>query len=409
MRIGFVTQWFPPEPGTMVPAGIADGLASRGHEVHVLTGFPNYPTGKLQDGYSLRPYRRDLRSDRVTVHRAPLYPSHDRGAVKRAANYLSFAISAAFVARHKMPRPDVWLIYSSPATAAIPALLSKRPSAPILLLIQDLWPDSVADSGFVAGGRKMSGIERALNRYCDWSYSRASAIGVISPAMRKILKDRGVNEAKIHFLPNGIDDSFIPHKTTPSEQLRRQLGLPAGRIFMYAGNIGELQQLDSLVRAFAACPDATLVLIGDGVALQRLRLLVHSRRITNVHFMRPQPSDMIGQYLSAADIHVVSLRDTPLLRATMPSKVQVAFATGRPLLVHAAGDVVDLVRDTHTGLVAPPNDINQAEQAITEFVGMSNIDLHAMGCRSRLLYESEYSPSVATSRIESALTAVVST
>src|SRR5665647_2347722 len=91
MRIAFVTQWFPPEQGTFVAAAIADGLAERGHEVHVLTGFPNYPTGRLQVGYPLRPYRREIRSDRVVVHRAPLFPSHDASAGKRAANYLSFA------------------------------------------------------------------------------------------------------------------------------------------------------------------------------------------------------------------------------------------------------------------------------------------------------------------------------
>src|SRR5664279_610608 len=122
MRIAFVTQWFPPEPGNGIAAGIADGLGQRGHDVDVLTGFPNYPTGKIYPGYKMQYYRRDQRSGRVAVHRAPLFPSHNRNGVKRAANYLSFGLSANWMARSRLKVPDAWLVYSSPATAAIPAI-----------------------------------------------------------------------------------------------------------------------------------------------------------------------------------------------------------------------------------------------------------------------------------------------
>ena len=150
MRIGYITQWFPPEPGTVVPESIARGLAAHGHEVDVITGFPNYPTGRIMPGYRVRPYQREQHAPGITVHRAPLFPSHSRAAVPRMANYVSFAAGAAAVSRVRVPRPDVWLVYSSPATAAIPAArLARRHQAPIFLLIQDLWPDSVNDSGFV--------------------------------------------------------------------------------------------------------------------------------------------------------------------------------------------------------------------------------------------------------------------
>jgi colanic acid biosynthesis glycosyl transferase WcaI len=320
MRIAFVTQWFPPEPGTFVAAAIADGLAERGHEVHVLTGFPNYPTGKLQAGYPLRPYRRESRSESVTVHRAPLFPSHDDSAGKRMANYLTFATSASWVARTKMPRPDVWLTYSSPATAALPALtVPRRLHAPSYLLVQDLWPDSVTESGFVPG-RLGRGMSAALHRYCNWTYRRSAGIGVISPSMASILAERGVTPEKICWLPNWVEDKHLLPREIPTDALRRALGLSQGRLFMYAGNMGELQELEPLIEAFAQCPGVNLALVGGGVDLAHLQHLVTSRGISNVHFVASQPTERIGKFVAASDVQIVSLRDTRLLRARCQAK-----------------------------------------------------------------------------------------
>lgn len=401
MRIAFVTQWFPPEPGTVVAAAIADGLAERGHEVHVLTGFPNYPDGKLHTGYRLRPYRRDIRSDRVTVHRAALFPSHDASAIKRAANYLSFGVGASWVARTKMPKPDVWLTYSSPATAALPALtVPKRMSAPSYLLVQDLWPDSVTESGFVSGqlGR---GIEAALHRFCDWTYRRAAGIGVISPSMAGILEERGVEQEKIRLLPNWVEDGHLCPNEIPTDALRRSLSLPEGRLFMYAGNIGEIQGLESLIEAFAQCPNVNLVLIGEGIARASLQQLVASRGILNVHFVPSQTSERIGQFIAAADVQIVSLRDTRLLRATMPSKVQSCMAASRPVLASAAGDVADLITASQSGIAVQPGDVTATVEAIRRLNAAPPDKLLGMGRRGRAHYEDNFAPDVGLDRLES--------
>ena len=402
MRIGLVTQWFPPEPGMVVAAAIADGLAERGHRVEILTGFPNYPTGKLQEGYPLQRYRRDERSPRVTVHRAPLYPSHDTSSWKRMVNYLSFAAAASWVGRRHVPQPDAWLVYSSPATAAIPALLSAgRSRTPIYLLIEDLWPDSVTQSGLVAGAANPF-VDAILHKFCNWTYQRAAGIGVISPSMKPLLVDRGADEAKIVYTPNWVDAVQDPGPQPPSE-LRRALGLPAGRLFMYAGNMGELQGLEPLVRAFTHVPSARLVLIGGGVARPRLEDLVRGEQITNVSFLDPQPTSIIGRYVSASDIQVVSLKDTPLLRATMPSKVQSSLAAGKPVLVHAAGDVASLVSENGLGAVCQPGDLEETTKAITSLASRPTADLVEMGQRSRAFYTSEFSAGAGLDRLESLL------
>ena len=413
MRIAFVTQWFPPEPGSLVASAIAEGLAGRGHEVHVLTGFPNYPTGELHEDYPLRPYRRDQLGS-VTVHRAPLYPSHDRSAARRMVNYLSFALSATAVGWTRVPRPDTWLIYSSPATAAVPALLSRwGRSVPMSLIIQDLWPDSVTQSGFV-GGRVVRGVERALNRFCRWSYRRATGIGVISPSMRHILVQRGVPDHKIFDTPNWVtaeravssrEAAAGPAAPEQCEADRTALGLPSGRLFMYAGNIGEMQGLEPLVSAFAKVPAANLVVLGDGVARQRLESIRDQTDATNVRFLGHLPSDQVGAYLRASDIQIVSLQDTALLRATMPSKTQSALTHGKPVLAHAAGDVAALIRDNHVGAVAPPGDLEGTVAAIGSLVAASDAELTAMGAAARTLSLEQFSSQVGLDRLEAMLLA----
>lgn len=383
----------------MVPSAIADGLAERGHDVEVLTGFPNYPDGKVHKDYPIRSYRRDERSARVTVHRAPLYPSHDKSSYKRILNYSTFAAAASWVGRRHIPQPDAWLVYSSPATAALPALLrANRTTIPFYLLIEDLWPESVTQSGFVTGAAKAM-VEVMLHRFCNWSYDRAAGIGVISPSMRGLLIDRGVDERKISYTPNWVDASQVQlEKPDPAQ--RHTLGLPCGRVFMYAGNMGELQGLEPLVRAFAQVPDARLILIGSGVARPRLENLVKDEHILNVSFLDPQPTAVIGRYIAASDIQVVSLQDSPLLRATMPSKVQGSLAAGKPVLFHGAGDVATLVTDNRLGLACRPGELTATMTAIETLATYPADALAEMGERARAYYEQEFSASAGLDKLE---------
>ena len=398
-----MTQWFPPEPGALVPESMARSLAQRGHEVHVLTGFPNYPTGHLPDGWRIRPYQRDEFAPGITVHRAPLYPSHDVRPVPRMGNYLSFALGATSVALTRLPRPDVWLTYSSPATAALPAMLARRGMrAPTGMVIQDLWPDSVTGSGFVKG-RAARTIDAVLEPFCRWTYHHADAIGVISPGMGDLLVSRGVHAARIHPTPNSVDDTFI-QGASPVD-LRSVLGIDSGRIFLYAGNFGPMQDLLPLVTAFSGLDHAHLVLLGDGV--ERPAVTAAAAGLPNVHVLPPVPTSEVGGWLLGADVQVVSLRDDALLRVTMPSKVQTSLATGRPVLVHAAGDAADLITGAGAGRCAPPGDVHAVRAAVTSMTTASEEDLGQMGTNARTLYEERFTTSAAGRQLEAMLMAAV--
>lgn len=400
MRIALASQWYPPEGATDVPYTMAHALAARGHEVHVVTGFPNYPQGTLYPGYSIRPYLREQDGD-VAVHRGPLYPNHDQSAGRRAANYLSFAAGASLAAA-RVPRPDVWLTNGTPVTAAVPAALwSALQRVPHAMVVQDLWPESVTESGFTSSGTAAR-LERVLRPASDFLYRRADALGVISPGMRATLVARGVDDKAICYTPNAVGDGHLLPAVADRAALRRELSLPTeGRLFMYAGNLGELQNLENLLRAFLMAPQAHLVLVGSGVA--RERLMQQAGEAPNITFVDRQPLDQIGRYIAASDVQVVSLEDSPLLRVTMPSKVQTSLASGRPILAHAAGDAADVVTGLGAGLAGHPGDPRATAQAIATMMSLSSIELDRMGACGRAAYETNYTPAATGERLENLL------
>lgn len=411
VRVGFVTQWYPPEPAA-VPSGIAEGLAARGHEIHVLTGFPNYPGGKVLPGYTVRPYRRERLDDRITVHRAPLIPGHDSSGLHRAVNYLSFAVGATS-ALPRIPRPDVWLTYSSPVTATMPALASRlwdqsghRRPIPHAQIIQDLWPDSVLDSGLLPEGAASCAAKTALDRYCSFANRRSAAIGIISPSMRGLLTSRGVPDHVIVDTPNWVRKDPVG---SSSAENRRELGLPMGKLFLYAGNLGEMQALPEIVDAFSRVPEAQLVIMGAGVARPRVAAELRRRRLTNVHLLAPVSPDQVDAYVSAADVLVVSLSDTPLLRATMPSKVQTSLAAGRAIFAHAAGDAAEVIRSAGCGAAAEPSNPESARAAIARLAATPDAELHSMGASGRRYFERHFAPDVGLDALERLLTRALST
>ena len=246
MRILMLTQLFQPEPNHLKGLEFAKELTRRGHAVEVLTGFPNYPGGKLYPGYRMR-WRLHERMDGIPVTRVPLYPSHNRSGLGRFLCYSSFALSAACCGVFRVPRPDVVHVYQGPATLAWPAiLLRKRYGTPYVLDIQDLWPDSVAASAMM----KSRGALRAISAWCRWTYRGAARIVVLSPGYKKALVERSVPPDRIDVVYNWCDERSLKRFDKPAA-VSDALGLSKGFNVVYAGNLGVLQGLESVIRAAA--------------------------------------------------------------------------------------------------------------------------------------------------------------
>ncbi|MFA5276610.1 MAG: glycosyltransferase family 4 protein, partial [Candidatus Omnitrophota bacterium] len=204
MRILLLSQWFQPEL-SFKGLPFARELSMLGHEVQVLTGFPNYPGGRIYDGYKIKFFQREM-LEGIPVFRVPLYPSHDNNPLRRIANYASFAFSAASLGIFGIKRPDVIHAYHPPATIGLPALfLHMAYHAPFVYDIQDLWPDTLAATGMV--NNKL--ILRLVGKWCNLIYSQAAKIVVLSPGFKEELIKRGVSEHKIEVIYNWCEEEHL--------------------------------------------------------------------------------------------------------------------------------------------------------------------------------------------------------
>lgn len=407
VRIAMFTHWYDPEGGASAgPGVIARALRDRGHDVHVVTGFPHYPTSRVLPGYRNRPYQRE-QLDGVTVHRSAVYPSHEAGAMKRAASYLSYAVTGAVNGVIHLPKVDVGFVYSTPATAAIPALaLRALRGVPFVVQIQDIWPQAVISSGFIDGGHS-NRAERLLHHFCDLVYRQATTIAVTSPGMRGLVEERGIDPRKIEFVPNWANEQcFAPTSVTP--KLINEFGPFRPFTAMFAGNLGEHQALQNVIDAAAILRDDKnigFVLVGSGVAEDQLRSRVAELSLDNVRFVPPQAFVRMSDVLALGDVQLINLKDAPLFRSTMPSKVQANMAAGRPIIGAVAGDAASAIKLSGAGFVCAPEEPAELANTVRRMAQLSAQERKAMGVRARDYYLEHYSEQVVADHLSQLLTA----
>ena len=405
MKVGVVSQWFAPEP-VHLPGAVANDLAERGHEVRVLTGFPNYPEGRLYPGYRQRWKGRSTVNGCI-VRRVPLYPSHDSSGVRRAVNYLSFAATSSAAAIRFLSSVDVVYVYLTPATVfTAPAVLRLLRGVPAVIHLQDLWPESVTASSMAPAGVTGRVVDRILHAAMRRVYRMASSIAVISPSMRDLVVERGADPARVRVVLNWADEAiFRPVDATASA--RRQLGHRNRCTVMYAGAMGEFQNIDDSVRAAAAVEstgEVDLVLVGSGVAEASARSLATELGAGNVRFLGRRPAEQMPALYAAADYQVVTLRNLPIFHATIPSKLQAALACGSPVVVSVPGDAAALVENAGIGFACPPENWRALADRFLQAVKTSPADRAEMGRRARDCYLSRMSQRAGVDQLEEMLT-----
>lgn len=408
METTYVTQWFPPEPA-QISDGLARSLQSRGHTVNVLTGIPNYPTGVVPEGYKAwKPVTE--RSDGITVRRAPLFPSHDSSAVKRMLNYVSWAVSATFFGFRTLKRSDVAIVYSGPATGALPVMVWRRLArTPYVLMIQDLWPDSVLATGFLTRGIVRRIADTTLSWFCSWSYKSAAHIVVISPGAIALLESRGVPREKISLVYNWAEESIAYASVDPADA-RAEFGLPKDAfVISYAGNYGLAQGLDVVLKAARLVKDLTdvhFLFVGDGLEAESLKELADSLGCQRVTFAGPVPHKRMTSVQSASDVQLISLTDDPLFRITMPSKVQSILASGTAAVAIAAGDAANVVDQSGAGWSVAPGDYEQLATVIRTAHAEGHNRLTDRGRTARDYYRRHMSEAVGSARLDEILKTV---
>jgi glycosyltransferase involved in cell wall biosynthesis len=402
VKVGLVSQWYPPE-GVFIPGNLAHQLAERGHELRVLTSFPSYPHGRIYPGWRQRWRHRETQG-RVAVRRVPAYPSHDTSAIRRALSYVSFGASSAVAGLGWLGGVDVTYVYHPPPTAiAAAALVRAARRAPIVLHVQDIWPDAMLQSGMAPAGRAVRALDCGLGALMRTTYRLATAIVVISPAMADLVIERGADPARVRVVWNWTDDALF--RPVPATAAAREVLGHRGRCtVMFAGNLGLLQGVETAVRAAAAARDRMdLVLVGSGAGEDAARRLAADLGADNVRFVGRRPPEEMAELYAAADWQLVCLRDLPALRGTVPSKLQAALACGAPVLAAVGGDAAALVGSAGVGLVCPPEDWAALAGRFVEAADLPAAARMAMGLRARLVYRERMSLPVGVDQFEDIL------
>lgn len=387
-RLLLITQWFDPEPTTK---GLlfARELSKRGFDVEVVTGFPNYPGGRLYPGYRIRGIQREV-VDGVRITRLPLYPSHNHSRLGRALNYLSFGLAVVAYGLLGAERPSVMYAYHPPLTVGIAGTLIRLfRRVPLVLDIQDVWPESLQSTGMIRSRVVLKGI----GWLCDLVYRIADQIVVLSPGFKTLLIDRGVPASKLKVIFNWADENAPVHDemfTLPDNFSKRE-----SFVVLFAGNMGSAQALESAVEAAAKLErsgeSVDFVFLGTGVRIAALKSLAASLRLSNVHFLPPVPMSQVGAYLAAADTLLVHLRRDPLFEITIPSKTQAYLAAGRPIIMAVPGDAAHIIDRSGGGVNATPEDPESLVQAVRTIMSMDPVERVDMGRRGRAFYTSQLS------------------
>ncbi|AMO56413.1 glycosyltransferase [Endozoicomonas montiporae] len=381
MKILLHTQWFDPEP-TFKGLLFARALRDAGHEVEVLTGFPNYPSGKVYDGYKISYYKKEC-IDGIIVHRVPLYPSHDSSSFKRALNYISFCISSFLLGLIKCRNVDVIYSYHPPLTTSLSSVfIGFLKRVPVVLDIQDLWPDTLSATGMINNKK----VLKVIGVACKVTYKMSSRIVVLSPGFKSRLISYGVPENKINIIYNWCDEQAVTHFQTCDSKLpdNNKLNL------LFAGNMGFAQGLPAIVMAAELLKKknipVNIVLLGDGVGKNHAIEMAQEIELDNIYFIPRVPMSEVGSLLSTSDILLVHLNDNDLFKITIPSRTQSNLAIGKPIIMGVAGDAADLVKKSGAGLVCEPNNPESLAAAITTMAEMSPEDRNAMGLAGKKFY-----------------------
>ncbi|MEL4359211.1 MULTISPECIES: glycosyltransferase family 4 protein [unclassified Luteococcus] len=409
MRLGLLTQWYDPEPGpAALPGTLARGLRERGHEVHVLTGFPNYPTGQVAEGYRIRPWQRE-ELDGVRVTRVPLFPSHKASAASRMLTYGSFGATAATLGLPSLRGLDaLWVNYSPVTLAPAMLLATKALRVPSVCHVADLWPDTLAASGVDESSAVGRWAMKGSGAAADAMYRAASFVSYISPGVHQALRDRGVPEGKLAYTPMWAnEDLFRPG----AEPMRAELGLGADQtVLIYAGSIGEAQGLQTLVEACGLVDDPRFVCLiaGSGTSEQTLKDRASQLPRRNVRFLGRIAPERMSNLLATADAAYIGLNEHPLAQMTMPSKTQATLGAGCPLLVAGRGDVAQVARDSQAGWTVPSGDARALAAAIREMCATERETLTDLGHQARRYYEETFAVRAGVDRLEKLLVAAAS-
>jgi len=330
----------------------------------MLTNFPNYPDGKVFGGYRQSLYKRET-YETVDVLRVPTLVFPNRGAFLRILDYLSFVVTAS-LASPFVARPDVVIATSPHIFAAVAGwIVSRVHRRPFVFEVRDLWPDSIIAVGAMKEGRLMN-LVRRVERFL---YRHSDLIVTVTHTTRDVLASRGIDAGKIVVITNGADTTKLaPGCATPS--LREKLGVENKVVVSYIGTVGMAHGLQLILDAADECltrvPEAQFIIVGSGAEREELQQQAERRGLRNVVFVGRVSHDETIDYWHLSDFTLVLLKNTPLFKTVLPSKVFEALATGTPIITNVRGELEHLLEPLGAAEMIEPDSVEALVNAIGE-------------------------------------------
>lgn len=349
MKILFLTDNFPPEvnaPATRTLEHCREWVKA-GHDVTVITCHPNYPIGKVYDGYRNCWKKKEV-VEGIKVIRVWTYITSNKGFFKRILDYISFSFTSFFAGLFL--KCDV-IVATSPQffTALSGRTLHFFKRKPWIMEVRDLWPDSIKS----VGAMKEGAVLRYFSKEEKWCYKSATKIVVVTDTFKKVIAEKGIPEEKISVVKNGANlDLFTPREKSP--ELVRKYGLEGKVVLGYVGTIGMAHKLDFLIDCVKGLSDCKLMILGAGAEKDGLVKKVADENINNVFFVDPVSKDKVADYVALQDLALVNLRRDPLFTTVIPSKIFETSAMHIPIMLGVDGEARELVEKYGAGLFYEP-------------------------------------------------------
>lgn len=403
MRVLILSQYFWPESFRINE--VVDSLRGQGCHVTVLTGQPNYPQGKVFDGYQAGGCGEQRRDLDFSIYRVPLIPRGRGRAIGLIANYLSFVLSASVLGPWLLRKQhfDVVFVYApSPIVQVVPAVfLAFLKRAKLVTWVQDLWPQSLAATGFVRNQRVLDTVAVLVR----WIYRRCDLLLVSSEAFLATVKAMaGKTPVQYHPNPGELAFDQTALQSPPS------LVLAPGFNVVFAGNLGTVQALGTVLDAAELLQlhaDVRIVLVGSGSRSNWLQQEVLRRRLRNVQLAGRFAPEAMPAILAQASVLLVSLVRSPIMSQTVPSKIQAYLAAGKPVIASLDGEGARVIEASGAGIACPAEDSTGLAEAVLRLRALLDGDLQRMGSAGRTYYEQHFDPTVLAEKLIQHLTLVL--
>ena len=399
MKILIVTQYYFPE--NFKSNDLSFELQKRGHDVTVLTGLPNYPEGKMYKGYGIFKNRKQVIND-VKIIRALLLLRGKGGGIRLFLNFFSFAffasIKAFFISFSN--KYDAIIVHEpSPITQYYPAfLLNKIHKTPVYFWVMDLWPESLE----IAGGIKNKFVLNFFRKMVISFYKNAEKILITSKGFRKSILKKGNFEDKIEYFPNWAEDTIAEgNKNFPIPHLKE------GFKIMFAGNVGEAQDLDSVMNAALELKknkNIQWIIVGDGRKMPFVLDFVEKNNLhETVSVLGRFPVEAMASFFDQADVMLVSLKNDPIFNLTVPAKVQAYMSAGKPIIAMLNGEGAENILEANCGIAVNAGNFKALANEVKNFSQLSPEKISDMGSNSKKYYQDNFQLSECINNLEKIL------